>query len=232
MAHTVERSDLVTRPRTAELPQAHLRALLWVGVAAAASATVAWVSADLLALSREAFLVPYVLAACLVSVSFVRSTHVQVIAELSRNPLRAAIVTMVTTALMIGAVMVQPGAPRAQGFLLAAQVAWDGIVYGAVDGILLTVIPIAAAQRAFNRPSWRSDALALLANMVVFIAYHLGFPEFRGPAVAAPIVAALAFGGAYLAARNPAAPILAHAAMHVAAVLHGPAGTVQLPPHY
>jgi membrane protease YdiL (CAAX protease family) len=66
----------------------------------------------------------------------------------------------------------------------------------------------------------------------VFVVYHLGFPEFRGAAIFAPIVAGLVFGAAYLTSRNPVAPTLAHAAMHIAAVLHGPAGTVQLPPHY
>ena len=211
--------------------ESRARGLLWVAATACVSATIAWVSVDLLALSREAFLVPYVIAACLITVTFVRSTQLDVVAALRRNRLRTALVTTTTAALMIGVVMLQPGAPQARGWLLAFQLAWDGVAYGAVDGVLLTVVPI-ASWRAFSRPSRASDALALLASTVVFVAYHLGFPEFRGATLAAPIVAALVFGGAYLIARNPAAPILAHIAMHVAAVLHGPAGTVQLPPHY
>jgi membrane protease YdiL (CAAX protease family) len=72
----------------------------------------------------------------------------------------------------------------------------------------------------------------MLVSIAVFVVYHLGFPEFRGVAVAGPIVAGVFFGTAYLTTRNPLVPILAHVAMHVAAVLHGPAGTAQLPPHY
>jgi hypothetical protein len=36
----------------------------------------------------------------------------------------------------------------------------------------------------------------------------------------------------YVVTGNPLAAIIAHATMHVAAVLQGAEGTVQLPPHY
>jgi hypothetical protein len=35
----------------------------------------------------------------------------------------------------------------------------------------------------------------------------------------------------YLASGSPIAPMLSHVVMHIAAVLHGMATTVQLPPH-
>jgi hypothetical protein len=209
-----------------------LEGFVWAGAVACAAGAVAWIAVDLLAWSRELFLVPYVLTGCMVGVLFVREAGSDFSATLRHRPLRTALVAGITAGLMIGTVMLQPGAPRAAGGRLALELAWDGLAYGAMDGLLLTVIPIAAVRRSLGPARWSHDALALLASVMVFIVYHLGFPEFRGSAIGAPVVAAIAFGAAYLVARNPLAPTLAHAAMHVAAVLHGPAGTVQLPPHY
>jgi len=205
---------------------------LWPAAAALLAGAVSFVSTDVLALSREAFLVPYVFLASALGVAFVSYAHVDVSAAVRRNPMRTVAVTIVMALLTIGTVMLQPGAPRAQGAQLAFQLTWDGAAYGAVDGFLLTVIPISAVRHALRTTRWTTDALALLASVGVFLVYHLGFAEFRSTAIAAPIVAGLIFGAAYLLSRNPLAPILAHAAMHIAAVLHGPAGTVQLPPHY
>lgn len=217
----------------AEAPGAgRLEGFLWAGAAACAAGAIAWVAVDLLALSRELFLVPYVLTGCIFGALFVRDAQVDVASALRHDPRRTALVTAITAGLMIGTVMLQPGAPRATGWHLPFELAWDGIAYGAVDGLLLTVIPIAAVRRSLGPGRLSHDALALLASIVVFIVYHLGFPEFRGSQIGAPVVAAVVFGASYLITRNPLAPILAHAAMHVAAVLHGPAGTVQLPPHY
>jgi hypothetical protein len=36
----------------------------------------------------------------------------------------------------------------------------------------------------------------------------------------------------YILTRNPLSAALSHAAMHIAAVLHGMEATTQLPPHY
>jgi hypothetical protein len=67
---------------------------------------------------------------------------------------------------------------------------------------------------------------------VVTLAYHLGYPEFRGPQVRAPMFGVGMMSLGYLLTTNPIAAVLSHAAMHIAAVLRGPATMVQLPPHY
>ena len=204
----------------------------WPVVAASAAATIAWVSADLLALPREAFVLPYVLAASALTAVFMRAEQIDAIAAARRHPVRALLMTVIIGGLLVRSVYAQSGAPRAHGVRLAFELAWDGVAYGAVDGVLLTVIPIAAVRRTLGKVGWTSDALALLASIAVFIIYHLGFPEFRSVAILAPMVAGVVLGVAYLVSRNPVVPIVAHVAMHVAAVLHGPAGTMQLPPHY
>ena len=223
----------LSAPLNSEPPaSAWLPMMRWPLIAASVAGLIAWVSTDLLAWRRDVFLLPYVLSACIILVAFERRERVDVRAMLTRNRGRTAIVTVSAAALMILTVLLQSGAPRAQGDRLVFEIVWDGIAYGAVDGLLLTAIPMVAVTRVRATAGLATDALALLASIFVFVVYHLGFAEFRGVALVAPVVAGIVFGATYLACRNPLAPILAHAAMHVAAVLHGPAGTVQLPPHY
>lgn len=194
----------------------------WPLVVAVTTGSIASVSTDVFALSRELFLLPYVLSACVLGLVFAGRQHVDVAAAVTRNPMLTAGVTLVAAALMITTVMLQPGAPTAHGVRLAFEIAWDGVAYGAVDGLLLTVIPMAAVARARATGGRMTNFLAFVASVFVFIVYHLGFAEFRSSALVAPVVASVVFGSTYLACRNPLAPITAHAAMHVAAVLHGP----------
>ena len=189
-------------------------------------------SSDLLALPREVFVLAYALVAAALTVMFVQMQGIELGAAARRYPMRALVVTAVAGGLAVASVLAQPGAPRAHGSRLAFELIWDGAIYGAVDGVLLTVIPMSDVLRASGERRWTADAIALASSLVVFVVYHLGFPEFRGTAIAGPVVAGVLFGVAYLVARNPLVPIVAHVAMHVAAVLHGPAGTMQLPPHY
>ncbi|HET8623496.1 MAG TPA: hypothetical protein VFM14_08025 [Gemmatimonadales bacterium] len=61
--------------------------------------------------------------------------------------------------------------------------------------------------------------------------YHVGFPQYRGTALVNPLVGNGIITTGYLLTGNPLAPILAHVVMHGAAVIHGPAAALQLPPH-
>ena len=61
---------------------------------------------------------------------------------------------------------------------------------------------------------------------------HLGYPEYRSAGMMGPVIGNSTMTLGYLLTNNPLAAILSHVAMHVTAVLHGPASVVQLPPHY
>ena len=62
--------------------------------------------------------------------------------------------------------------------------------------------------------------------------YHLGFPEYRGAGLLAPVIGNGVLSLASLLTMSPIAAVLGHIAMHVTAVLHGINTAVQLPPHY
>jgi hypothetical protein len=113
-------------------------------------------------------------------------------------------------------------------------------VYGLLDALFLSVLPIVATWQAFAALGWTTSwpgrigvgALALLLSLVVTAAYHLGFPEFQGGQVAGPIIGNGVSSLAAILTANPLGALLSHLAMHVAAVLQGPGTTIQLPPHY
>lgn len=209
----------------------HRRAAGWALAAGGTGFVIAEAGVAGRAVSREWFVLAYALAAATLTIFFVERDGFHVAREIRRHPLRTALATTIATALALASVMAQPGGGRAHGTRLLFEIVWSGIVYGAADGALLTVVPMAAFGE-MRASRWTSNVLALVASVAVFTLYHLGFPEFRNATLLGPIASSVIFGVAYLACRNPIAPVLAHVAMHVAAVLHGPAGTLQLPPHY
>jgi hypothetical protein len=123
------------------------------------------------------------------------------------------------------------------GSELAFALLWLGLVYGVVDAMLLTVMPVLATFRLFEhtgpliaRGSRSGGAMA--ASLFVTGAYHWGYAEFQSEALVHPMIGNAIITLGYLLTANPLTPIVAHVAMHVAAVLWGIDTTVQLPPHY
>jgi len=142
--------------------------------------------------------------------------------------------------LMIRNVASQPASPRSKGVQLTADILWCGLVYGVLDGLFLSVMPLLGTWRAFSELGLAGSRLGsagaavagLLASSYVTTLYHLGYPEFRGSGVAMPVLGNAIMSLAYILTRNPLSAVVSHGAMHVAAVLHGMEGTIQLPPHY
>jgi hypothetical protein len=117
---------------------------------------------------------------------------------------------------------------------------WLGLIYGAVDGRLLSVMPVAATWQALILLGWTKrwpgqlfvGLIALLTSLVVTAAYHWGYPEFQGITVLWPVFGVGVMSLAYVVMRSRLAPVVSHIAMHVAAVLVGLQSALQLPPHY
>jgi hypothetical protein len=137
-------------------------------------------------------------------------------------------------------VLSQPASPRSKGFNLAFDLLWSGFLYGLTDALLLSVLPVVATWQAFTLLNWTASwsgkiavgVFAVLANVLVTSAYHWGYSEFRGKRIITANVGNSVMTLGYLVTSNPLAAMLCHPAMHIAAVLHGPALVAQLPPHY
>lgn len=133
-----------------------------------------------------------------------------------------------------------PRSPTPQGFELVFNLLWLGLVYGVVDALLLSVLPVYATWQALTMRGWTArwpgriaaGVLALLASMLVIGLYHLGYPEFRSSYVLVVIAGVAGQSLFYLLSRSALAPVISHVAMHVTAVLVGLQTFSQLPPHY
>lgn len=139
--------------------------------------------------------------------------------------------------LLAASVLQQPPSRVPSGLYLGAAVIWLGLVYGLLDGLLLTVAPVLAVYgRAPARLSGTGGAArgarALLASLFITAAYHLGYEEFRGPQLRQPLIGNTALTVGFLVTGSVATPLIGHVMMHTAAVLHGMDTASQLPPHY
>ena len=211
----------------------------WVLVAAAAGFVSAAVFTMLLGLDRRTFVAAWSAVAALLWAAYARHEQVRLRVQLARRLPSGIVIGSIAGAILVLSVLRQPASPAPAGSALALDLVWLGGVYGAVDALILSVLPVLALYgtrpgEPEPAPSERlaRAAMALAGSALVTAAYHAGFREFQGPELLLPVLSNAGMTACYLISGSAAAPIVAHVAMHVAAVLHGAATTVQLPPHY
>jgi hypothetical protein len=126
------------------------------------------------------------------------------------------------------------------GWTFAGAIFWRGVVYGAADGLLLSVFPILAVFAAFASRPLRDrpkraiagiGALALAASIVFTAVYHLGYQDFRGAKLKKPVAGDLVWSVPTLATLSPVGTPIAHLGLHVTAVVHAYGTNTFLPPH-
>ncbi len=125
-------------------------------------------------------------------------------------------------------------ADRPRGAAALAKMAWEGVVYGATEGTLLSILPVLAVWQGGLALGWTSGwsgkvgvgALAMAASALVIGIHHLGYREFRGPQVRFPILACSFFSLAYLLTGSVIAPIGGHIVLHFVMILRG----AEMPP--
>jgi hypothetical protein len=201
---------------------------------------VAAIFAGLLQLPRNVYLIFYFVSTGALLYGYVRWSGVELGEGIRRHWAWGLLVGAIVGFFTVQTVLIQPAFPTPRGAELLFDLVWLGLVYGAVDGLLLSVLPVYATWQALSLLGWTErwygkvgvGALALVASMLVIALYHLGYPEFRGPQVLLVVVGVGAQSLGYLLSRSPLASVTSHVAMHVAAVLYGIANVSQLPPHY
>ena len=204
----------------------------WAAAAGALGFIISAVFSSLLQLPRSPFVLAHASAVGLFAALFVER------GGLDRSGRRwhtgyALLAGLALGGILVQGVISQPGGTAPRGLELAAGLAWYGLVYGASDALLLTIIPVRALTGSETKSGlpWRGVA-ALASSLLVTALYHAGFEEFRGASLLQPLIGNAIVTIGYLLTGNPATPLVAHAIMHGAAVLHGMEGTTQLPPHY
>jgi hypothetical protein len=214
--------------------------LLWIPAAAVLGFAISSIFSSWLRLRRSIFLIPYVVLVGLLGCAYLQWSGVSVAELLRHNWIWGVIGAVLLGLFLVRNIRSQPISPRATGLPLVLDLLWSGIVYGGVDALLLSVLPVLATWQAFSTLGWAGSwpgkilvgVIAFLLSLLVTVCYHLGFPEYRRPGgIKGPAIGNGVMTLGYLLTSNPLAAFISHMAMHVAGVLHGPASVMQLPPH-
>jgi hypothetical protein len=213
----------------------------WIVAAALLGFAIAAVFAGALRLPRGIFVAVYLVLAGPFLYAFARWSSLDIASLIRHNWIWGLVGAVLIGAFLVRNVFSQPASPNATGLSLVGEIAWLGVVYGTLDALFLSVLPVLATWQAFSVFGWTHSlpgkilvgAIALVVSLLVTACYHLGYPEYRvqggvmGPSIGNGVMSL-----GYLLTNNPITAVFSHIAMHTAGVLHGPAGVMQLPPHY
>jgi hypothetical protein len=128
-----------------------------------------------------------------------------------------------------------PAMGRVRGPAFLGKLAWEGLVYGATEGMLLSILPVLTVWQGGRALGWTDGwpgrvgvgTLAIAASVVVIAVHHFGYREFRGSVVRYPIMACGLFSLAYLLTGSVIAAVGGHIVLHIALIARGS----ELPPH-
>ncbi len=213
--------------------------LCWLFGGFAVGFLVPFVFADQLGMQRDLYYGVYMATAVVFFALWARSTGQSWWAMVTRRWRLAVALGVVCAGLLSFIVLQQSATARPAGWTLAAAVAWRGVLYGLADGLLLSSFPILAVFAAFAgspfvermRGKVMVGVVALLASLVMTGAYHAGYSDFRSGKVANPLAGDVVWSMPTLVTLNPIGAPIAHAGMHVTAVLHSYNTDLFLPPH-
>jgi hypothetical protein len=213
------------------------RHLLWIPGAAALGFLSSFLFADVWRLPVAVYHLAYFgLAGSFFALYTIR-TGLRVSAVIRRRLPLALALGMLGGLVLTRRVLADPLGAGPSGLRFAWDLLWRGLIYGAVDGALLSAFPWLVTWRALGGESaplgkrvWLT-LLALSSALIVTSAYHLGYPDFRGPKLVQANVGNAIASLPTLLSANPLASPLAHAGLHLAAVAHNPESDLFLPPH-
>jgi len=137
---------------------------------------------------------------------------------------------------MVMNVLSRPATEKFTGPYLAWLIFWRGVVYGAIDGLLLSAFPWIVTWRAFDvekKPLGKKITFSPLAWFFIPVfttAYHLGYSDFRSKKIIQPNIGNTIISIPTLISSNPIGSPITHAIMHIAAVIHSPETELFLPP--
>jgi hypothetical protein len=196
--------------------------------------------ADLLEINRDVFYGLYALVVFGLIGLWARSTGYDLVAAIKRRWLWAVGLGAVFAGVMaLMVVRTEDATTRPEGLKLIGAVFWRGVVYGATDGLLLSVFPILVVFAAFagSRLNDRFSgklvigAAAMIASLAMTAVYHAGYSDFRSSKIGKPLTGDALWSIPTLVTLNPLGAPIAHVGLHVSAVLHSYDTDTFLPPH-
>lgn len=212
----------------------------WLALGVAVSFLVPFVLADRLEIQRDVYYGLYGLATLALFLGWARSTGQSLSDLVARRWRLALLLGLVFAAISVAIVLKsEDSTPHPDGAEFIGAIIWRGLVYGGIDGLLLSAFPILVVFAALDRSRLRETrmgtigvgALALAASLLITASYHLGYSDFRSDKVCKPLTGDLVWSVPTLVTLNPIGAPIAHAGLHVAAVTHSYETDTFLPPH-
>jgi hypothetical protein len=117
-------------------------------------------------------------------------------------------------------------------------IAWEGVVYGAAEAVLLATLPVLAIWQATGDVGWTdggwlevcAGCLAIAGALLTILVHHLGYASFRKASARPMMLGALFTFGTqalvFLLTGNILAPVIAHIVLHTQLVFRG----AEMPP--
>ena len=168
--------------------------------------------------------------------AYARSTRLDLRATLTRHWKLGTLIGLIFGVALVRNVLGEDATPRPHGAYFIFELIWRGGIYGAVDAVLLTVLPCVVVYRSLGGrlQTWRRRlayfGISLILIMSVTAVYHLGYAQYREEGVGAPETGNTIISMPMLLSTNPIGSILDHAAMHTTAVVQNYETQVRLPP--
>ena len=230
------------RPRPLSKPigaAARHRHWYWLGSGLVLFFLIPFLFTDVLAVDRNVYYAIYVAAVFSFTGLWLRFATESPRAVLTRNWRAGVALGLLFVVPMVAIVLSTDATSRPAGVHLVLPLLWRGVLYGAADGVILSAFPILAVFAAFGGTHrlerWPGKAavgaLALAVSMLFTAAYHLGYSDFRGDKVRKPLAGDAIWSLPTLVTLSPLGAPIAHAGLHVGAVVHSYDTDVFLPPH-
>jgi hypothetical protein len=211
--------------------------LKWIVLGALVGFGASFIFGDLMTLPLDLYYLIYFGIIIAFFSIYIKKTQLSLKEWFSRRWLWGLLLGLVLGALMVQNVLSRPATDKFTGPYLAWLIFWRGLIYGAIDGLLLSVFPWMVTWRAFDvekKPLGRKIAFALLAWIFILVlttAYHLGYSDFRSKKIIQPNIGNTIISIPTLISANPIGSPVTHAIMHITAVIHSPKTELFLPPH-
>ena len=211
--------------------------LIWIALSVLIGFGASFIFGDLLTLPVDLYYLFYFGITVIFFSIYIRKTKLNIKDWVSRRLVWSVLLGLIFGALMIQNVLSRPETERFTGAYLAWSIFWRGLIYGAIDGLLLSSFPWTVTWRAFDvskKPFGKKIAFGLLAWLLILVvttAYHLGYSDFRSRKIIQPNIGNTIISVPTLVSANPIGSPITHAIMHITAVIHSPKTELFLPPH-
>lgn len=210
--------------------------LLWLLALALAAFLVSWLVTDRWHAGRTPYVAVLAVVTAVFTVGYLTWAGISAVDFVTTRWLWGVVAALLTGAVLAyGMTHMAATVPPEHGARRAERLAWEGVVYGVSEGLLLSTLPALMTWEAVHELGWSGAPgtlsralLPLVASVVVIVVHHLGYPEFRAPReMALPVVGCGLLTVAFQVTGNLLTAPLGHVIMHGAAVLH----RTELPPH-